>query len=56
MTEQDRERYVRKQKQNQQWFTIAQLRDLLTEEGMTELEIKRITKLRSFEGFSRLSM
>ncbi len=56
MTEQDRERYVRKQKQNQQLFTIDQLRDRLTEEGMTEPEIKRITKLRSFEGFSRLSL
>ncbi len=56
MTEQDRERYVHKQKQNQQLFTIDQLRDRLTEEGMTEPEIKRITKLRSFEGFSRFSL
>lgn len=56
MTEQDRERYVHKQKQNQQLFTIDQLHDRLTEEGMTEPEIKRITKLRSFEGFSRFSL
>lgn len=56
MTEQDRENYVRQQKKNQQMFTIDQLSDQLAQADVKEAEIKRITKLRSFEGFSRLSL
>lgn len=56
MTEQVREKYVQQQKQNQQMFTIDQLSDQLAKEHVTDSEIKRITKLRSFEGFSRLSL
>lgn len=56
MTEQDRENYVQQQKKNQQMFTIDQLSDQLAQADVKEAEIKRITKLRSFEGFSRLSL
>ncbi|MCM0582323.1 ABC transporter ATP-binding protein [Weissella diestrammenae] len=56
MSEDDRARYVTEQKHYQQIFTIDQLRDDYARKGLPESEIRRVTRLRSFEGFSRLSL
>ncbi|MDR3240602.1 MAG: ABC transporter ATP-binding protein [Lactobacillaceae bacterium] len=56
MNEEDRGRYVNEQKHYQQIFTIDQLKDRYAKSGMDEAEIRRVTKLRSFEGFGRISL
>ncbi|WEV54941.1 ABC transporter ATP-binding protein [Leuconostocaceae bacterium ESL0723] len=56
MGEEKRDAYVEAQKHNQQIFTLDQLQDQLRREGLTLEQAKRLTTVRSFEGFSAWSL
>jgi teichoic acid transport system ATP-binding protein len=56
MSPEERDAYVGEQKKLQQLYTLDQLQDELAEDGHTKDEIRNITRLRSFDGFSPISM
>ncbi|QIL50922.1 ABC transporter ATP-binding protein [Weissella coleopterorum] len=56
MSEDERTQFVNHEKQQQQLFTIDQLKDKYIQSGVSETEMRQMTKLRSFEGFGRFSL
>lgn len=52
MSVEERDAYVADQKHQQQMWTLAQFGDELAEAGDSKEEVRRVTKLKSFDGFS----
>ncbi|CAH1850397.1 ABC transporter ATP-binding protein [Convivina praedatoris] len=56
LDEANRDKYVEKQKQGQQIFTLEQLQDRLVQQGKNFDQARNLTAIRSFEGFSAISL
>jgi teichoic acid transport system ATP-binding protein len=56
MTPVERDTYVQEQKAAQRTFTLDNVRDELTAEGVSAAEVNKLTQFKSFEGFSRFGL